>query len=168
MTMGGGASARIGAAKGAAMAIRGGASARTGAAKGAAGGCATVGGAAGGARAGGGIGGIKANGGGAAKSSGSAGTTAAVEVREDVGFTTGAVIGGGESKWMGFCGVAPFEERAEGRAGVSSGNSGKGFEGLGTKVRFINEGPSAGGTGRDFPFEKNAFMEAVLAAANRG
>ena len=93
---------------------------------------------AGGAKAGGGIGGIKANGGGAAKSNGSAGTTSAVE------------------------------ERAGGRAGVSSGNSGKGLEGLGTKVRLRNEGLSAGGTGKDFAFEKNAFMEAVLAAAKRG
>ena len=127
-----------------------------------------------GAEAGIGSGGARANDGGAATSaaegSSSAGTKAAPDVDGSVGLTTGTgtAIRGGESKWMGFCVVAPVEERAEGRAGVSSGNSGKGLEGLGTKVRFINEGPSAGGTGKDFAFEKNAFMEAVLAAAKRG
>ena len=69
---------------------------------------------------------------------------------------------------MGFCDVAPVEERAEGKKGVSSGSVGKGLQGLGTKVRLIIGELSTGGTGKDFAFEKKAFMEAVLVAEKRG
>jgi hypothetical protein len=88
-------------------------------------------------------------------------------VRAGTGAATGAVTGAAASASFSL-GAGKVEERAAGRACLSSGNLGKGLEGLGTKMRLINDGPSAGGIGAGFALETKAFMEAVKVVAKRG
>ena len=95
--------------------------------------------------------------------------------RADTGAATGAVIAMREWERTGAAASAAFslgagkvEERTAGRACLSSGNLGKGLEGLGTKMRLISDGPSAGGIGGGFALERKAFMEAVMVVAKRG